>query len=179
MSAEKNQLNNTWTLWYECRPETIEEDTEWSSQQKPIASFSTVEDFWCIYNNILPIRKLGSNCKYHYFKEGISPSWEDENNTNGGSWRFAVRPTEWIGEDKWITLLLSVIGESMDPSGESVCGVSVVMKNKGGRIEVWVKNVEDKCVIASIGRRLRSLNVVDKKEKVEFRKHGGEVLYVL
>ncbi len=63
----------------------------------------------------------------------------------------------------------------MDPSGESVCGVSVVMKNKGGRIEVWVKNVEDKCVIASIGRRLRSLNVVDKKEKVEFRKHGGEV----
>ena len=63
----------------------------------------------------------------------------------------------------------------MDPSGESVCGESVVMKNKGGRIEVWVKIVEDKCVIASIGRRLRSLNVVDKKEKVEFRKHGGEV----
>ena len=41
---------------------------DWSSQQKPVVSFSTVEDFWCIYNNILPIQKLGSNCKYHYFK---------------------------------------------------------------------------------------------------------------
>lgn len=89
--------------------------------------------------------------------------------------RFPVRPTEWIVEDKWLTILLSVIGETVDPSGESVCGVSVVVKGKGCRIEVWVKNVEDRCAIASIGRRLRSLNVVDKKEKVEFRKHGGEM----
>lgn len=71
--------------------------------------------------------------------------------------------------------MLSIIGETIDPSGESVCGVSLVVKNKSGRIEVWVKNIDDKCVIASIGRRLRSLNVVEKKEKLEFRKHGGDV----
>lgn len=89
--------------------------------------------------------------------------------------RFGIRPNELILEDKWVTLLLSVIGETIDPSGESLCGVSFVMKNKSARIELWVKNVEDKSVIATIGRRLRALNIADKKEKLEFRKHGGDV----
>ena len=44
------------------------EDSEWGSQQKPIANFSTVEDFWAVYNNILPVKKLEANCNYHYFK---------------------------------------------------------------------------------------------------------------
>lgn len=66
----------------------------------------------------------------------------------------------------------------MDPTGNSICGVSMVMKNKTARVEVWVKNVEDKSVVATIGRRLRALNIAEKKEKVEFRKHNGDV-YVL
>lgn len=49
------------------------EDAEWSSQQKEVASFSTVEDFWRVYNNILPVRELEANCNYHYFK--VSEVW--------------------------------------------------------------------------------------------------------
>ena len=44
------------------------EEAEWGSQQKRIASFSTVEGFWAVYNNILPVKKLDMNCNYHYFK---------------------------------------------------------------------------------------------------------------
>jgi translation initiation factor 4E (EIF-4E) len=80
-----------------------------------------------------------------------------------------------ILEDKWLSVLLSTIGESLDPSGNSICGISYVMKGKTARMEVWVKNVEDTSVIATIGRRLRSLNIAEKKEKLEFRKHGGDV----
>ena len=72
-------------------------------------------------------------------------------------------------------MLLSTIGESLDPSGNSICGISYVRKGKTARMEVWVKNVEDTSVIATIGRRLRSLNIAEKKEKLEFRKHGGDV----
>ena len=67
-----------------------------------------------------------------------------------------------------------MIGESLDPSGASICGVSMVMKQKGARVEVWMKSTED-----TVGRRIRELNVADKKEKLEFRKHMGEVMYVL
>ena len=53
------------------------------------------------------------------------------------------------------------------------------MKTKGARIEVWVKDAEDKESIATVGRRLRALNLVESKEHFEFRKHGGEVIYPL
>ena len=60
-----------------------------------------------------------------------------------------------------------------------ICGVSMIMKTKGARIEVWVKDAEDKESIATVGRRLRALNLVESKEYFEFRKHGGEVIYPL
>lgn len=67
----------------------------------------------------------------------------------------------------------------MDPLGSCICGISMVMKAKGARVEVWVKNAEDKAAIATIGRRLRALNIVEPKEMIEFRKHGGDVIYQL
>ena len=72
--------------------------------------------------------------------------------------------------------LLAVVGEQLDPSGSVICGVSMIMKTKGARIEVWVKDAEDKESIATVGRRLRALNLVESKEYFEFRKHGGEVI---
>ena len=60
-----------------------------------------------------------------------------------------------------------------------ICGVSMIMKTKGARIEVWVKDAEDKESIATVGRRLRALNLVESKEYFEFRKHGGAVIYQL
>lgn len=44
------------------------EEEEWGSQQKKLASFSSVEEFWGIYNRILPVSKLQPNCMYHFFK---------------------------------------------------------------------------------------------------------------
>ena len=75
--------------------------------------------------------------------------------------------------------LLSAIGEELDPLGTFICGISMVMKAKGARVEIWVKDVEDKSAIATVGRRLRALNIVEPKENIEFRKHGGDVIYQL
>ena len=72
-----------------------------------------------------------------------------------------------------------MVGETLDPTGNSVCGISMVMKQKGARVEVWMKSTEDTSAVATVGRRIRELNVADKKEKLEFRKHMGEVMYVL
>ena len=118
------------------------------------------------------------NSNYLFFKSGIHPSWEDEANSNGGSWRFGVRLNDPYLEEKWLTVLLSVLGETIDPTGSSICGISFLMKAKGGRVEVWMKDISDKGAIATVGKRLRALNVIEKKEKLEFRKHGGEVMYV-
>lgn len=55
----------------------------------------------------------------------------------------------------------------------------MVMKPKGARVEVWVKDAEDKLSVAAIGRGIRKLNIVEVKENIEFRKHGGDVIYQL
>ena len=55
----------------------------------------------------------------------------------------------------------------------------MVMKTKGARIEIWVKNIEDKAAIATVGRKIRALNIVEAKETIEFRKHGGDEMYQL
>lgn len=103
--------------------------------------------------------------------------------------RFGVRLNDPYLEEKWLTAvtawivgnpqLLSILGETIDPTGSSICGISFLMKAKGGRVEVWMKDVSDKGAIATVGQRLRALNVIEKKEKLEFRKHGGEVKYVI
>ena len=49
-------------------------------------SFSTVEDFWSVYNHIEQVSKLGTGCDYSFFKTGIKPMWEDESNKFGGRW---------------------------------------------------------------------------------------------
>ena len=52
-------------------------------------------------------------------------------------------------------------------------------KSKGYRVEVWMKDAANEREIATVGRRLRALNAVEKREKMEFRKHGGDVKYIL
>ena len=44
---------------------------------------------------------------------------------------------------------------------------------------MWMKDAANEREIATVGRRLRALNAVEKREKMEFRKHGGDVKYIL
>lgn len=54
--------------------------------QKEIASFDTVEDFWSLYNHIKVASSLHQGCDYSLFKRGIRPMWEDDANKCGGRW---------------------------------------------------------------------------------------------
>lgn len=74
---------------------------------------------------------------------------------------------------------MSVIGEQLDPSGSDVCGMSIIKKHCGARIEVWIRDAEDLRTIATVGRRIRKLNLIRENDDIEFRKHGGDVIYTL
>ena len=47
---------------------------DWASNLRYITSFDTVEDFWALYNHILPASKLGVGCDYSLFK-GTAMDW--------------------------------------------------------------------------------------------------------
>lgn len=55
-----------------------------------IAEFDTVEDFWRVYNNLIPIEYLPSNADFFVFKDYIKPQWEDPKNVRGGRWIYDI-----------------------------------------------------------------------------------------
>ena len=61
---KKHPLENAWTLWFFKE----EKDKDWIECYKKVASFTTVEDFWALYNFIMPPSKLAVKCEYSVFK---------------------------------------------------------------------------------------------------------------
>ncbi len=77
---------------------------------RKVVSFDAVEEFWGLYNNIVPPSQLPGKANYYLFKvshcffasgveheigadmeqDGIMPAWEDPHNKNGGKWSIQV-----------------------------------------------------------------------------------------
>merc|ERR1711884_757869 len=83
----KHPLQNSWTLWFFKNDKT----KQWEENQREIITFTTVEDFWALYNHIELASRLAAGCDYSLFKEGVKPMWEDERFADPGRWRQAVR----------------------------------------------------------------------------------------
>jgi translation initiation factor 4E len=106
-------------------PRAQKEGETWLQNLKPCSTFNTVEDFWSLFNNILPASRLGTGCNYHLFKKGVMPMWEDKKNEHGGKWIITIpkqdrqkgKVDEW-----WLYTVLAMIGETMDETGLEVCG---------------------------------------------------------
>lgn len=86
--AKAHALEHTWTLWFD-NPSQRTLDT-YGQSLKTVYTFSTVEDFWRLYNNLLPPSRLNHGTDFHLFKQGIEPKWEDANCEKGGKWLFTL-----------------------------------------------------------------------------------------
>ncbi len=67
-------MQNSWTLWFFKNDRT----RSWEENQRPIITFSTVEDFWGLYNHIELASRLASGCDYSLFKVGQEEEEEEE-----------------------------------------------------------------------------------------------------
>ncbi|XP_071426283.1 eukaryotic translation initiation factor 4E type 1B isoform X1 [Pithys albifrons albifrons] len=82
----KHPLQNRWALWFFKN----DKSKMWQANLRLITKFSTVEDFWALYNHIQLASKLASGCDYSLFKDGIEPMWEDSQNKRGGRWLITL-----------------------------------------------------------------------------------------
>lgn len=87
----KHPLYNSWTLWFDNpmhkgSSSAKERRESWGANLYKVVSLSSVEEFWGLYNNIVPPSNLPQSANYYLFKEGIQPAWEDPANGNGGKW---------------------------------------------------------------------------------------------
>ena len=86
-------LNSRFAFFY-LRRDRSQKETDAQGYQnavQKIGSFDSVEGFFGIYDHLVKPHSLTSETHvtdYHLFREGISPTWEDPKNRNGGKYKF-------------------------------------------------------------------------------------------
>ncbi|WFD36891.1 eukaryotic translation initiation factor 4E [Malassezia cuniculi] len=157
----KHPLFNAWTLWFDNpgfrgSSSAKERRESWGANLHKIVEISTVEEFWGLYNNIVPPSNLPQSANYYLFKTGIQPAWEDPANGNGGKWSIQLPREKHRGQiDKlWLYTMLAAIGEVLEtPSSESsppndreqelVTGVILQARSNYYRISVWTRRADE------------------------------------
>ncbi|CAG9560743.1 unnamed protein product [Danaus chrysippus] len=115
----KHPLEDKWCIWL-----CTYNKKNWEGDLVNLTSFDTVEDWWCLYHHMKPPSELDFDQDYAIFKNGISPTWEDEANKNGGRWIFSFGRHRSELDSKWLLTVLILIGATLTEK-EAVCGAVV------------------------------------------------------
>lgn len=167
---KKHPLQNTWCLWIYTPTSKTQHKDNWFASQTKVHEFNTVEDFWCLQNNIHGPSKIGI-ADYSMFKRGIIPAWEDEKCKHGGRWiaKFDKIRHERLDEI-WLNVVLAMIGENFDEEGfdDNICGAVVSSRAKGCKVALWISARDEKRAV-SIGRAYHKLllPLVDSKKDAD------------
>jgi len=130
----------------------------WMEDIRKVVEFSSVEEFWGTYNNIVAPSQLPIKANYYLFKDGIMPAWEDPENKNGGKWSVQVPKDKSRGviDKMWLYTMLAAIGETYEtplPTKEEpnpvpkdsnlVTGVLMSCRGSFYRISIWTRQAPD------------------------------------
>jgi len=158
-------LTRNWTLWYDCKSARSSGSGRQSIQQyenqiKEIGFPRTVEAFWRYANHTVPPSGIEAGANYHFFKEGVKPTWEDVVNTQGGKWDLTVGAGDRGNLDQWwTTVLMGLVGELLDIDGDVICGAVFSRRKKGDRLAVWTRMKDDR--VRNLGVAKRLLEILD------------------
>ncbi|KAL6747643.1 eukaryotic initiation factor [Haematococcus lacustris] len=168
--TKKHPLEQSWTLWFD-NPTAKQTINKFGQTLKEVYTFDTVEDFWCLYNNIKTPGQLQPSATFMLFKQGIHPKWEDPKNEHGGCWTASLnKGTSTVKQQIdawWLNSALACIGEQF-PEGDEICGVAVNIRNKGDRIELWTKTSSNEAVQNQIGRKLKEFLDIPDSMKIGY-----------
>jgi translation initiation factor 4E len=94
--------------------------------------------FWKVYTKLKRPSMLPVVSDYHFFKEGIRPVWEDEQNKRGGKW--ILRLKKGVADRYWEDLLFALVGDQFAEASDEVCGAVISMRSGEDVISIWTKN---------------------------------------
>ena len=171
--TQKHPLESKWTLWFD-NPDGKQKQSQsqWGQTLRAVYTFDTVEDFWCLYNNIIPPSRLSNMSDLHLFKEGVEPKWEDPTCEHGGKWTaILAKGNSQLLDTNWLHAVLACIGEQFD-EGDEICGIVVNVRPKNNRIAVWTKSASNEAAQISIGRQLKEIFGMPEQSKLGYLVHS-------
>ncbi|KAK4544268.1 hypothetical protein LTR36_004478 [Oleoguttula mirabilis] len=134
-SSTQWPLKHAWVIYY--RPPTSK-NSDYEKSIKPLCRAHTAQEFWQVYSHLKHPSALPTVSDYHFFKEGIRPVWEDEENKRGGKWTMRLK--KGVADRYWEDLLLAMIGDQFAEASEEVCGAVVSVRSGEDVFSIWTKN---------------------------------------
>ena len=146
-------LNNGFGFWYmrrgkgasnaNVKQEEGNESGTYENSIKSISTIKTVEEFWGTYNYLVRPNDLPTTTDYHFFREGIKPTWEDSSNAKGGKW--IVRLRKGLASRYWEESVLALIGGQFPGVADGeICGVVVSIRYSEDILGVWNRTAADR-----------------------------------
>jgi len=142
-----------WTLWYDAQLSGGKRPGgTWGDNIKEVFTFSTVEDFWRLYNNLVLPSQLQQGSTYSLFKSGIEPKWEDPANEKGGKWTVIIQKQKGVLDRMWLWLMMACIGQVLEEEGmENICGAVVNVRRGQDKLCLWTRDADQKEATLKIG----------------------------
>ncbi|KAF2140197.1 uncharacterized protein K452DRAFT_252881 [Aplosporella prunicola CBS 121167] len=161
-------LKYTWVIWY--RPPTSK-NSDYEKSTVKMLRMSTAQDFVRVYRHLKRPSMLPTVSDYHFFKEGIRPVWEDEENKKGGKW--IMRLKKGVADRYWENLLLALIGNEFMEAGEEVCGAVVSVRSGEDVFSVWTKNDGGRNV--KIRETIKRVLSLPPDTRIEWKSHDDSI----
>lgn len=128
-------LKYTWVIWY--RPPTSK-SSDYEKSIQAMCKMSSAQDFWKVYTHLKRPSHLPTVSDYHFFKQGIRPVWEDEQNKKGGKW--IMRLKKGVADRYWEDLLMAMVGDQFIEASDEVCGMVLSVRSGEDVFSIWTKN---------------------------------------
>jgi hypothetical protein len=132
-SVSANHLYDKWVIWAH-----LPHDTDWTiGSYKRIATLTTIENSISVYK-VIP-EKLVKNCMLFLMRDGISPTWEDDRNRQGGCFSFKVSNNSVF--TTWRNLSYILIGETLSSNQKMlklINGITISPKRSFCIVKIWM-----------------------------------------
>ena len=155
---EQHLLQDVWTFWYL----RFEKNFSWEHSQLEIGTCSTVEQFWGIFDQLLPLTEAHHGCNYSLFKKGIRPIWEDPMNRHGGRFVFTItkedRCYKEFADRMWLEFSMAVVGNILPNVSDQICGIIGGNRNNMIKIAVWTRDCEKLSQLKLIGQHFKTIS---------------------
>ncbi|KAL2887817.1 Eukaryotic translation initiation factor 4E type2 [Ceratocystis lukuohia] len=171
LDLQRHPLRNKWVFWF--RPPTSKSQgfVDYEKTLHAMAHCSSIEEFWAVYSHLKRVSTLPQVSEYHFFKWGIRPIWEDEENKKGGKW--VVRLKKGVADRYWEDLLFALIGDQFSDAGEEVCGAVVSVRTGEDIISIWTRT--DGGRVLKIRETMKHILNFPGNTRVEFKSHDSSI----
>ena len=150
--------NTKWVIWYHSIT-----DKNWDNDSyKKIFEINNLKDLFYFKNNLNYNHLF--NSMLFVMRDGIFPTWEDNNNKNGGMLSYKINSKNIFNE--FINLIESCVCENVHSNTNNynlINGLSVSPKKEFNILKIWIRNNKKEELIDYNSKFIHSKNMIYKK----------------